>query len=110
VGRLAAYLIAYYVASAAHNPNLAETREVVLRHISESDETKDSSGGSRAMRRQEGTSVVAYKAKKRCCKYYSGAGEFHGFWCVAIKGGIEGFGGAMSKRESCAEQHEKRIP
>jgi hypothetical protein len=46
--------------SAAYNPNLAETREVVLRYINEFD-VRDPGGGSRTTRRQETSPRDAWK-------------------------------------------------
>jgi hypothetical protein len=60
------------------------------------------------MRYQRGTSVVDYNAKRNAANITSsGAGEFQGCWCVAIKVAIEGVGGAMSKRERLRRAKKK---
>jgi hypothetical protein len=47
------------------NPNMAETREVVIKYINESEEIKNSGGGMRSIRRHGGTVLVVYGVQRR---------------------------------------------
>jgi hypothetical protein len=48
-----------------YNPNLAETREMINKYIRELDDIKNPGDGTRAIRRQGGTVVMAYGVKRK---------------------------------------------
>jgi hypothetical protein len=48
-----------------YNPNTAETREVVIKYINESEEMKNSGGGMGAIRRHGGTTLVVCGDQRR---------------------------------------------
>jgi hypothetical protein len=50
------------------NPNLAETREMVIKYINESEDMKNSGDGMRAIRRHGGTVLVIYGVQRKDIK------------------------------------------
>ena len=47
------------------NPNLAETREMVIKYISESEDMKNTGDGMRAIRRHGGTVLMIYGVQRK---------------------------------------------
>jgi hypothetical protein len=50
------------------NPNLAETREMVIKYINESEDMKNSGDGMRAIRRHGGTVLLIYGVQREDLK------------------------------------------
>jgi hypothetical protein len=93
------------IAAATQNPNLAETREVVIKYNKESDE--NSGGGTRAMRRQGGTTGLVRGVKRDAANITTVRENSKAAGGWLSRGLLKVLGVRCPSAKNCAEQRKK---
>jgi hypothetical protein len=95
------------ITAATHNPNHAETREVVIKYNKESD--KNSGDGTRAMRRQGGTVGLVHGVKRDAANITTVRENPKAAGGWLSRGLLKVLGVRCPSAKNCAEQR-KKIP